>query len=294
MSISLLQPPSRDKGLIDAGDAGFSRAKADQPLGFLNPVVVSHRDSRGAGPVLGLQPDPRRHLPLSFEGVGNDSQRFRGQILPVEILQQEPLIRSAALVQKTSMLPHGFDRGETHDGEGQNDQGDAREGRSDPAPSQIAYAQEKSGDKSLPGADLNRLHMPCLPLETDHLSFESEKDDQRHHERKPHDEKGKDHHHGVIGELKGRMDFIDQGNQQKQDSGECDDPLVDVRVAKKQPLQAKGKGDEQGDVKQDPEKDILLRRFHVLVNAVGQSPGSSRFLAECVEFFFLKGLHSLF
>ena len=115
-------------------------------------------------------------------------------------------------------------------------------------------------------------------LQQDHLVFEAEKDDQRHHQGEPHDEKGQDHHHGAVGQLKGRVDLVDDGDEQQQDRHEGDDPFVDVGVGKQQPLQAEGEGDEQGDVEQDAEEDVLLGFFHMVVDPAGQGPGAPRLL----------------
>ncbi|MBA7694818.1 hypothetical protein ES703_103431 [subsurface metagenome] len=70
--------------------------------------------------------------------------------------------------------------------------------------------------------------MPGPALEQNHFLFEPEKDDQGHYKREANDEKGEDHHHGTVGELKGWMDFIYQGYEQDQYRTKCDNSLMNI------------------------------------------------------------------
>jgi hypothetical protein len=178
------------------------------------------------------------------------------------------------VVEDAGMVPQGFDRGEAHDRKRQNDEGRTGERRAQAPAAQVAHPEQEGRHEGLPAPDLAALGAARPGLEACDFLLEAEKDDQRHDQGQPHDEEGEDYHHGAVGQLKGRVHVVDQGDEQHENAAEGGDALVDVGVGEQQPLQAEGERHEQRDVEQDTVEDVLLGLVHVVVDTRGQGPGT--------------------
>ena len=144
---------------------------------------------------------------------------------------------------------------------------------SQPSSAQIGDAEEKSGDKCLPVTDLFRTLMGCPSLEADHFLFEAEKNDQGDHKRQADNKKGQDDHHWAVGQFKGRMNIVDDGDEQHQDQAEADDAFIDGGKIEQKTFHDKGKGNKQGNIEKYAEKDILLGFLNLDIDPGRQSQG---------------------
>ena len=129
------------------------------------------------------------------------------------------------------MKAHALDRGEAHDGKGQDDQRCAGQGRSNPSTPQVADPQEKRGREGFPPGDIPGCRGSCPVLKSVHFFFEPQKNDQRHHEGQTDDEKGQDDDKRTVRQLKGRVNLVNDRGHQNQNHAKGNDPLVGTNKA---------------------------------------------------------------
>ena len=274
---------------VQAGDAAFGGGKTHHPLGLDNPAVGAQGDEGRAGPVRPFQPRPRDDGARAGKGAGDDTQGLGGQVRPARVFQEKPVIGHVRVVEDAGMVPQGFDRGEAHDRERQNDEGGAGERRAQAPPAQVAHPEHEGRHEGFPAPDLAALGAARPGLEAGDFLLEAEEDDQRHDQGQPHDEEGEDHHHGAVGQLEGRVHVVDQGDEQHQNAAEGGDAFVDVGVGEQQPLQAEGERHEQRNIEQHAIEDVLLGLVHIVVHARGQCPGTGAGLGKPVVLPGLEG-----
>ena len=132
------------------------------------------------------------------------------------------------LILNSGMEAQALDRGEAHDGKGQDDQCRAGQGRSNPSTPKIADSQEKRGREGFPPGDVSGCHGSCPVLKPVHFRFEPHKNDPRDHKGQTNDEKGQNNDKRTVRQLKSRMNLVNDGDHQNQNDAKGNDPLIDV------------------------------------------------------------------